>query len=371
MAFGIQRATLPAEFFDRTSERLLITPEPQYLHARLILAAMSMSLDSMAGANIALPIPGRAVDAGGADYLKLQDMQLELSDPLAEEAIVVVNDFMQEPQQGHVIRFNRPRFTDTTYTFASREVPAGTSISTTPINVGSDQVELTVKRWAGPYDSTNSRVAPYAVSRFDAQRAVHSIPKIADLHFTRDFHKTIDKFGVTLFDTVRSANIVYPTGITAVNDMLAVNSNPMDFETLLNAEKTLDDAGIPTFKDGKRLAVLTTRQCLQLSRDPEFRQSAQYFKEFNPLFVGAYKGTVSKTHIFQSTTLNQTANSSSIAIQYGQMFGPGMVGVGPASIPRVAPSTNDNYGEDPMAIWLLYAAFGVLDDSFGVSIRTS
>jgi hypothetical protein len=298
-------------------------------------------------------------------------MQYQLSDPMSQEAIVVVTDFQEVHSPGHVIRFNRPRFTNSTYTFASREVPAGSTISTTPINVGSDQVEMTVKRWAGPYDATNSRVAPYAISRFDAERAIHSIPKIADLHFTRDFHRTVDGFGVTLFDSVRSANIVYPTGITAVNDMAAVGSNPMDFETLLRAEKVLDDAGIPAFKDGKRIAVLTTLQALQLSRDPEFRQSAQYFKEFNPLFLGAYKGTVSKTHIFQSVTLNQTANSSTVPIQYGQMFGPGMVGVGPASMPRVAPSTNDNYGEDPMGIWLWYCAFGVLDDSFGVSIRTS
>jgi hypothetical protein len=372
MAFGIQRATLPAEFYDRTSEKLLISPEPQYLHARLILSALSMSLDSMAGANIALPIPGRAIPDVGGDYRKLQDMQFMLSDPIAEEAIVVVNDFSQEkPAPGHVIRFNRPRFTNTTYTFASREVPAGSTISTTPISVGSDQVELTVKRWAGPYDSTNSRVAPYAVSRFDAERSIHPLAKIADLHFTRDFHRTVDGFGVSLFDTVRSANIVYPTGISAVNDMLAVGSNPMDFETLLRAEKVLNDANIPAFGDGKRIAVLTTLQCLQLARDPEFRQSAVFVPELNPLIQGSYFKTVSKTHIYQSTTLNQTNNSSSVPIQYGQMFGPGMVGVGAAGMPRVASSANDNFGEDPMAIWLWYATFGVLDDSFGVSIRTS
>jgi hypothetical protein len=145
----------------------------------------------------------------------------------------------------------------------------------------------------------------------------------------------------------------------------------MDFETLLRAEKVLNDASIPTFKDGKRIAVLTTLQCLQLARDPEFRQSAVFMPDLNPLIQGSYFKTVSKTHIYQSTTLNQTNNSSSVPIQYGQMFGPGMVGVGPASMPRVAPSTNDNYGEDPMAIWLWYCALGVLDDSFGVSIRTS
>jgi hypothetical protein len=70
-------------------------------------------------------------------------------------------------------------------------------------------------------------------------------------------------------------------------------------------------------------------------------------------------------------SLSTPANSSSVAVQYGQMFGPGMVGVGPADMPRVVPNTQDNYGENSLAIWLWYCAFGVLDDSFGLSIRTA
>ena len=368
---GIQRATLPAEFYDRTSETLLLAPEPQYLFARLILSAIGMELDARTG--LALPIPGRGLPDNGADYLKLQDMQFDMADPIARDAIRVVPDFSPAATTttGHTIRINRPRFTDSTYTFASREVPAGSIISTTPVNVGSDQVPLTVKRWAGPYDSTNSRVAPLQVNRFDAQRAVHSIPAIAELHFQRDFHRTIDSFGVALYNSVRAANIVYPSGMTADNDAVAVGDHPMDYATLALTERRLDDAHIPKFKTGKRMMVLTTLQHEQLSRDPEYQRLAVFEKEFNPLFKGSYVGSCGGFDILKCTTLSQVNNSSSIPIQYGVAFGPGMVGVGPASMPYVAPNSQDNYGEDVLAIWIWYCAFGVLDDSFGCSVRTS
>ena len=36
---AITRATLPAEFYDRTSAMMLIQPEPQYLYAQLVYMA--------------------------------------------------------------------------------------------------------------------------------------------------------------------------------------------------------------------------------------------------------------------------------------------------------------------------------------------
>ena len=369
MAIGIQRASLPAEFFDSTSATLLRSPEPQYLHARLILAAMAMDLDAKAG--LAMPVPGRALPSG-AGYISLPEMQFELSDPIAAAAVRVMTDFAPGSQTpGHTIRFNRPRFTDSTYTFASREISAGATISTTPVNVGSDQVPLTVKRWAGPYDATNNRVAPYQVNRFDSGRAIHSLSGVAELHFMRDFHKTIDSFGVLLWNSVKAANIVYPAGMTAVDDALAVGSHPMDYATLALTQRRLDDANIPQFPNGKRIMVLTTLQTEQLTRDSEYQRLSVFERDFNPLLKGSYVGSCGNFDILKSTTLTQTNNSSSIPIQYGQAFGPGMVGVGPASMPAVVPNSQDNYGEDVLAIWLFYCAFGVLDDSFGCSIRTS
>lgn len=373
MAFGISRATNPQEFFDVTSQLLLIKPEPQYLHARLILSALSMKLGD-GGMDLGLPIDGRDLPGGVTDnYLGLDQMQFDLSDPIAEAAIRVVPDFNSPmyKQPGHVVRFNRPKFQDTTYTMASRHVAPGATISTTPMNVLSEQVPLEVKRWAGPYDPNQSAVAPLGIDRFDAGRALHSFSTIAELHFTRDFHKTVDAFGVGLWNSVQSANVIYPDGMTADNDALTAGSFPMDYATIAKASRTLDLLSIPYFPNGRRIAVLTVLQCEQLTRDPEYQRLAVFEKDFNPLFKGSYVGSIGQVDILKSVTLTTSSNSSSVAVQYGQMFGPGMVGVGPADMPRVVPNTQDNYGENSLAIWLWYCAFGVLDDSFGLSVRTA
>lgn len=369
----ISRATLPDEFYDKTSTRLLITPEPQYMHGRMILSAVSMGFDR-ANMDMVLPIPGRDLSdgAGAGSYIGLDQLKFDLDDPLAEEAVMVVTDFNAgSDTPGHIIRFNRPKFTDTTYTLASRRVAVGQQISTTPITVQSDQVPLMVDRYAGPYDGTNSRVAPIGISRFDAERMIHPAAKIADLHFTRDFHKFVDKVGVALYDAVSSSNIVRPSNMSTDDSAAQVGDFPMDYATLLDAEKVLDDLHIPRFGNGRRICVLTTLQTKQLVRDPEYQRLAQFHQQYNPLFKGTYVGTVGNIDIHKSTTLTQTANTNSIPIQYGQMFGPGMVGVGPAGSPRVVPNVQDNYGEDPIAIWIWYCAFGVLNETFGVSIRTS
>jgi hypothetical protein len=373
MALGISRATLPAEFYDVTSKQLLLAPVPQFLHARLIMSAVGQRLNT---ASMALPVGAtrQIPEKSGVGYLSLNEMQYMLSDEIAKEAIQVKEDFSPEASAtpGHTIRFNRPKFTDTTYTMASREVPAGGVISTTPINISSDQVPLTVKRWVGPYSSSQSAPAPIGISKFDASRALHSIPAIADLHFQYDFHKTVDAFGVALFDAVDSSNIIYAGSMTGVNDSTVVNDNPFDFTMIMQAEKRLDDLHIPRFRGtGKRIMILTTKQAQDLALDDQFQRLARYEQNFNPLFKTSYVASVGSFDILKSATLTQTANSNSVPIQYGQAFGPGMVGVGPAGMPYVTPSTADNYGEDFLAVWIWYCAFGVLDQRFGVSLRSS
>jgi hypothetical protein len=365
---SIDRTNLPAEFFDITSAQLLIQPEPQYLHARTMLAAIMMELDAGNGGGL----PGRTLAPSGAPYLALEDMQLELSDPFYTEAWKVNKEFLGTGGLpiGHTLRMNRPRFTDTTYTLASREVPVGTSISTTPVNVGSDQVDLTIKRYAGPLNSSGV-VSPIGISRFDAKRSVHDLSQVREMHFKRDFHKWLDSAGVALFDLVDSGNIIFPVGMTANNDSVAVGDFPFTYSQLRRMNMKLDQLGIPKFANGRRMAIVTPYQQEQLVSDPEFQRLAQFAPPKNPLLVGSYFGTINNIDCFYSQTLTQTANSNSIPVHSAQMFGPGMVGVGPGEMPRVVPNVQDNYAEDPIAIWLFYCAFGVLDPRFGVAGRST
>lgn len=359
----VTRASLPEEFFDITSSMLLVQPEPQYLFAQLFKMAHNASLMASAG----LGLPGRpAIGASGAPYTDAEADRLMMSDPIFTDALTVVSDIGKAP--GMTVRLNRPKFTDSTYTEASREITSGSTISTTPIDLSSEQATLTIKRFAGPYSTT---VQPYGVDRFDASRALHSVSSMVGTHLKRDFDKTLDTIVRTLLETVQTANIIRPNGFTADNDSTAAGDAPMDFDTISRTEKALDDLNIPTFANGHRVCVLNPTQIAQLKNDSQFARYAENHAPINPVLAQSYFKTVGGLDIFKSTTLGSSANSSSVTIYRGLAFGPGKVGCGVGEMPRVAHSTSDNYGEQALVIWLMYAAFGNMDDRFGCSIRTS
>lgn len=358
----INRASLPEEFFDTTSDMLLVAPEPQYFHAQLAKIALNASL-TPAGA---LGLQGRALPSQGASYGSVEDDRLVLSDPIMSAAVTVVPDLGKAP--GMTIRMNRPVFANTTYTQASREVVSGASISTTPIDLSSEQVAITVKRFAGPYDATNSRPAPFAVDRFDASMSIHSLTSMVGKHMKRDFDKFLDGVVVALYDAASTS--VYPTGFAADNDITVAGAAPLDLATLWSAEKTLDVANVPTFGNGRRVAVLTPAQLNDLKNDTQFARYAEFHPPVNPLLTQTYFKSVGSIDIYKSNTLNAATNGSSVSVQKGQMFGPGMVGMGLGEMPRVTFSSSDNYGEQALVIWLVYAGFVTLDSRFGISLRT-
>ncbi len=364
----VSRATIPQEFFDTTSMRLLVQPEPMYLHAKLLKMALSASFDGNGG-SLGLDIPGRVFGSSGADYqTDVEKGRLLLSDGLYSESVMFVSELGKAP--GQTVRINRPAFANTTYTQASREVPANTTISTTPIAVGSEQTSITLRRFAGPYDSVNSRVAPMGVDRFDAKVMMHKPANIVSLNLKRDFDKTLDTFGVKLFDV--ATTIVRPAGFTSDNDHMEAGDGPMTWRMLQSMERQLDDLSIPYFGNGRRVAVLATRQIEQLTLDPTYQRLARY-NEMNPLFKGTYVSTIGNWDIFKSVTLTTVASTSGAlpTVYYGQAFGPGAVGAGAGEMPRCAYNTNDNYGETALIIWLFYAGFEVLDTRFIGRFATS
>lgn len=359
----ITRASLPEEFFDITSAQLLLQPEPQYLHAQLAKMAIASDLATPGAIGF---MPGRTAGSDGAPYAMPNDGRLVLSDPIYGEAISAIVGLGQAP--GHTIRMNRPRFTDSTYTEASREVTSGSTISVVPLDVGSEQVACTIKRFAGPYDGTNSRVAPYALDEFDAKMSVHKLAAMIGLHLKRDFDKWLDAVLVALYATVSTT--VRPVGTTADNDATTADAFPLDVNTLFRVEETLDTANIPVFANGRRACILHPRQIRELKDDSQFGRYAQYDKAMNPLFT-SYVATVGKLDVFVSNTLTTSSNSSSITIYRGQAFGPGKVGMGVGQMPRVLHSSDDNYGLQAKVIWEFEAGFVNLDQRFGVLVSST
>lgn len=365
---SFSRATIPAEFLDITSAELLLPAEPEYFHANFILNAMKVKLDF--GGSWGLPIPGRQLAGGGAGYAQLNEMLEKLSglpDAVYSEAIMVTAEWMKKGV-GHTMRFNRPKFDDSTYTKAARRVPTGATIDQNPITVGSDQATITIERLAGPYSNANSQVRPYGLERFDFERSMHDPNAIKDLHISRDFRKTIDTVGVELFN---QGTVIYPTGMAADNDALTVGSFPMSYEFLTLIILSLVSGKVPRFSNGRWIVVVTPLQMQQLSVDPQYLKLVQFHRDVNPIFVANYRGTVGALDLFESNTLTTVNNSSSVPIQYGQAFGPKSVGWGMTEMPRVASNSNDNFGETPSVVWIWYCGSDVLNSDFQRSFHTS
>ncbi len=355
----LQRATMPENFYDITSNMLLAQPEPQYLYAMLMLAAMQASLE----VPNELGMPGRSISGVGADYTPAERDRLMLSNPLSTDVFAASVSFDGLP--GSTIRFNRPVYTSSTYTQASRLIASGTSISTTPIVGASQQNSLTLQRFGGPYGTA---VQPYSADKFDTRQGVHRVSSIFGTWLKRDYHRFLDAVWVTLFDLAATA--VYPEGMTAVNDATSAGQYPMTLEQVFRTEQLMDTANLPTFSDGFRLLVLTPTQVMQLRNNSQFQKLATFFPQYNALFP-QYVASIGKFHIFKSTTLNTTNNSSSVAIHYGHAIAPGAAMTGMGERPRVASSTNDEYGEQPKFIWIAYLAFALANNSFVYSVRSS
>lgn len=359
---AVSRVTLPQEFYDKTEDRLLVQPEPQYLYAEMFLGAMRASLAPISE----MGLPWRSITGVGANYdTPAARDRLMLSSPIMSEVIAAKVDFMGSP--GNSIRINRPAYVNTTYTEAARRIPSGSTISTVPVNVSSEQTNLTLFRYGGPYDQTNTRVAPVAVEAFDASMGVHKLVQIAGNTLIRDFHRFVDAVQASLLDL--ASVVVYPEGMTADNDATNAGTFPFTYEQLIRTERKADDANLPVFADGFRMAVMTPTQVAQLGLDPLYARNAQYHPLYNQLFP-QYVKSVSKTHIFKSTTLNVVANSSSVNIHYGHYIAPGTLLGGMGRPPRVQPSTDDNFGETAKIVWLADMAFGLADNRFVLSMRS-
>ncbi len=359
----LNRASLPSEFFDITSDRMLIQPQKQYLYALLLKSALGASLKP----DGALGLAGRSFGSAGAEYLKADAGRLMLDDPMLATAAVAVTELGKAP--GHTISLNRPVFLSTTYTQASRTIVSGATISTTPIDVSGEQAAITLVRLAGPYSAAASAVAPLAVDRFDSSISLHKAAGVIGNQLVDDFDHTLDGIGVALWDN--SANKIRPAGMTADNDSAVVGDFPMDFNCISRAERKLDELNIPYFPNGKRVMVLSPYQCQQLEDDAQFARYAKSHEGVNPLLTQAYYKSIAKFDIYKSNSVTITNNTNSIPIHKGQAFGPGMVGLGAGEMPRVTYSTADNYGETALVIWLWYAGFATLDNRFGVGLHTS
>ena len=367
----IARASLGAEFEDRTSPMLLVQPEPQYLYAMLWKMALHASMPRESGS---LGWREPSIGTGGFEYTELEKDQLIFEDPIYTGTFINVQELGQ--RLGQTIRINRPLYANTTYNQSSREIANGSLISTTPINVGSEQVSVTIKRFGGPYDQTNGNVAPFGVDRFDASKAIHSTAELVGTQLQRDFDRTIDYWvgeylalGYTSLyaNGYTSTTQFYGGAATGGLNSAGYGEAPFSISLLNQIERTMQNLNLPKMPNGRRAVVVSPLAIQELKDDPVFLRQSEFHPPINFLLSQSYYRTLGNMDIFQSTTLPTTTNGNSGQVVYQvQAFAPGVLGSGIAEMPRVAKSSADNYGEWALVVWLLYAGFSLLDSRFSV-----
>ena len=365
----VNRASLPEEFFDVTSSRMLLQPDPQFLFALFGKMALGSALALATG--MGGITPDRGIPSTGATPSQAgARLMLAQPDAASAQAIQMVAELGKAP--GHTVRLNRPRYGSGGFTLASREITSGTAISTVAIDLSSEQVSITLKRYGGPYDATNSNVAPFAIDKFDASLGLHALVQYVGLHMQRDFDKWFDSVFATLMSS--GSTTLWPNGFTADANSQQAGDMPMDIDLLFRGYETLKNANIPMFPNGRYRAVISPTAARQLKGDP---QAAQYFRYdtsgMNPVTgaQGAYVAQISGVDIFESTTLNATNTAQSVPVTTSMMFGPGMVGVGVGQLPSVKYSTDDNYGEHSKMLWLTYMGFNLQDARFAIQMHTT
>ena len=359
MSFSM--VTIPQEFQAGFDTQLLAQPEPQYFYAQLVKAALGISLGS--GLTDLFNFGGNP--NSGVPYADaMRDRLMLEAGPIATETFAAKVDFTRK--NGDTVRLNRPKFTDSTYTLASRQLKTAQTISTTAINVDSEQTEIQLHRLAGPYGS--SAVQPYGIEAFDTQFSIHSPAGVTSLNLQRDFDKVLDTVCRDLLNDAATA--VYPDGMTAVTDAVSAGQFPLTYNQVTRVAKNMDEANLPKYSTGRRVMVVTPTGKRQLKDDPQFARYADFFKEKNPLFPGWF-ATCDEFDMFASNTLSETDNASSVEIHYGHAIAPGALGIGMGRAPKVAASTDTNYGETIRLIWLADLGFKNFDNRFSRSVRYS
>jgi len=319
---------------------------------------------------------GRQIPSSGADVPDLMQLDADFGrGPISSEALVTEN-FASQP--GHTVRMNRMVFADTTYTEASRNITRAT-VSTTGVDIGGEQVELTIQRYSGPLIAAGGAVGPHIIEEFDAKRLpVHDLSARVGAHLRRDRMKFVDSVvgNKYLVAAASSARYVYPgdpnNALSTDNSaFIAQGDRPMDLETLIRAEERAVTASIPVFTSTGRYAmVLSPRQSRQITTSAAWQRASKTILDKNPL-TSQYVGTVGKTDVFTSSTNPTATANSTITVQLGALFGPGAVGYANAMPCEVRPDDATNFGQRISVVWMADEAFQVMDNRFVVSVRSN
>lgn len=364
----INRGTLPANFLDSVSSGMMIPePEPQYFFARMAGGAqmrdVALSRD-MANAQHFMKF------LGGGEIVSEQLHEMARLIDTYPDAITFVPGFGMN--QGDTIKLRRPIYTGGGYDLASRLVKSGVQTSESGVAIKASEVPVVLAQYEGPYDTVNSRVAPYVIEQFDAKFRANKDQLVALVkhHLNRDRIKWLDTVVRDLFRS--TTNITYADQVANVLSFTNGAGHAISLETILRAKEAIKNREWHPFPNGKYALCVPTTFQTQMLGDPDYRElSAQHGTGMNQLF--GFITSVNDIDIFEVTTLRTYAAGETVpgdgnAVPAGAtvyealLFGPGAVGMGQAEAPTCYDSDSTNFGKEAKVVWRSTEAFQTIDE---------
>lgn len=252
------------------------------------------------------------------------------------------------------VKFIKPDYLGGLFTEASRRLSEDTDVSASSQSITETNVVLTTREYAGPHDGTG--VVPLGIREFIKRRSTHDLIQWASTLLTRDRNRFLDRVFLDLL--LSSTNVVTPDG-SAEGALVADKVATVDW--IRSVLKAMRDAKVPTYPDGYYRAVITTRDEMNLKKDPEFREHVRYLGQSNPVFPG-HVGTIEGFHFAVSThppTKGVGAGGAVTGYQ-SMFFGPLGLGWGTALAPEVREDEVKDFGRKDRLIWIAEEAFGTL-----------
>lgn len=354
---------------DGLSDKIRMPPEPGYFWATLQYGAVvSAQLRAVGPINVGL----RSFTGSGTATPDSVGSPADLNPAgLLAEAISVE---LHKVGLGSTIKMNRTVYSDTTYTEASRDITRR-AIGTVAVDISGESTAITIKRAGGPYSLVAAAVGPHIIEEFDLQMTTENLVQRVGNHLTRDRVKYSDTvLAAKVTAAAPSTAYVYPgdPDLTLSADSLAFlaqGDRAMDLETIFRAEQVAIDNKIPTFSNGRYAMVLSPRQIRQIKTNNRYESMVQFHQDKSPIFQRSL-GTIGMTDLFMSQS-NPTTTTSSITVQRGVLFGPGLIGYVLAKECSVQPDDNTNFGQRVALVWQCDEGSEILDNRFVISIRSN
>lgn len=280
--------------------------------------------------------------------------------------------------EGDTVQLNRyPVFGDVGLSRTARKLTEQQTIGTAnPIKQDTESVTIVLEEYSGPYNDSESQVAPLGLTEKVARQAE---AKLIDTGDPTSFFNSIggrslkddhdrwhDRVLQNLLD--ETTNEWNPDAVSDGSVETTGTGSKIDSEDLQGIKETLELNNSPTDSDGLYWAFVSPRMDKHLRQDADFKEAMHYADPQKLVRgeMGVYEGF----RFIKSTNMTTETINSETAYK-GYFLGLGAIGYGEGDLPlEIRMNKNDDYERFMYLVWLVFRGYALLDDRFVVEGRT-